>query len=176
MTEALMATQRIALTERVDMNTTQEAPHGSNANPNLPSAADIRRIIEQGQMEKAQEAAKRIEAEAEELKHRRETFLARKLTPQFIATVMERIRRAAQNGESNILLGRFPSDSCSDGGRRINNRETDWPDALPGIAKEFFEFWGRELRPKGFHLSAEIISFKHGGLLGDVGAYLSWSE
>jgi hypothetical protein len=158
------------------MNTTQETAHSSDANLNLPSAADIRRMIEQGQMEKAQEAAKRMDAEAEELKHRMETFLARKLTPQFIATVMERVRRSAQNGESNILLGQFPSGWCSDGGRRINNREKDWPDTLPGIAKEFFEFWDRELRPKGFHLSAEIISFKHGGLLGDVGAYLSWSE
>jgi hypothetical protein len=168
--------QRIALTERVEMNTTQETPHSSDANLNLPSAADIRQMIEQGQMEKAQEAAKRMDAEAEELKHRREIFLARKLTPGFIATVMQRVRRVAQNGESNILLGQFPSDWCSDGGRRINNREKDWPDTLPGIAKEFFEFWDRELRPKGFHLSAEIISFKHGGLLGDVGAYLSWSE
>jgi len=165
-----------AATERADMTSIHETPHGVDTNLDLPTAADIRRIIEQSQMAKAREAARQMDAEKEELKHSREMFLARNLTPRFIATVMERVRRAAENGESKILLGHFPSDWCSDGGRRINNQETDWPDTLPGIAREFFEFWDRELRPKGFHLSAEIISFKHGGLLGDVGAYLSWSE
>ena len=48
-----------------------------------------------------------------------------------------------------------------------------WPDTLQGFAREFYEFWERELKPKGFGLRAEIVSFP-GGLPGDVGAFLTW--
>jgi len=104
-----------------------------------------------------------------------EMFQTRKLTPDLINTVMMRVRHAAENGDSKVLLGHFPSEWCSDGGRRINVAEEDWPDTLPGLAREFFEFWERELKPRGFRLSAEIVSFKADGIPGDVGAYLSWT-
>ena len=158
------------------MTLTSGAPHVADTEPALPSAKDIRGIIEQKEMERARETAKHLDAEEQELKHQQELFLARKVTPEFITTILDRVRRAAANGETKMLLGHFPSDWCSDGGRRINNAEKDWPETLSGFAKEFFEFWERELKPRGFKLSAEIISFKHGGTLGDVGAYLSWSE
>ena len=158
------------------MTLTSESPHAADTKLVLPSAKDIRQIIEQKEMEKAREAAKHLDAEEQELKHQKELFFARRLTPEFIAAIMDRVRRTAENGETKMLLGHFPSDWCSDSGRAINNAERDWPATLSGFAKEFFEFWERELKPKGFKLSAEIISFKHGGTLGDVGAYLSWSE
>jgi len=152
-----------------------EAPHSINVNLDLPSAADIRQIIEQKEMARAKEAMRRLEAEEEEKKHRMEMFQTRKLTPEFVNTVMTRVRQAAENGNSKIMLGQFPSEWCSDGGRRINVLEADWPDTLPGFAREFYEFWERELKPRGFRLSAEIVSFKPNGIPGDVGAYLSWT-
>ena len=156
------------------MTSAHEALHSTDTNLDLPSAADIRRIIEQKNSARAQEAISQRKAHEEEERHKREIFMARKLTPQFINTVMTRVRRAAENGESSVMLGHFPCEWCSDGGRLINIAGEGWPDTLPGIAREFFEFWQRELNPKGFKLSAQIVSFKPGGIPGDVGAYLSW--
>jgi hypothetical protein len=72
------------------------------------------------------------------------------------------------------MLGEFPSAWCTDGGRRINNQpDPSWPDTLQGFAREFYEFWERELKTKGYGLRAEIVSFPD-GRPGDVGAFLTW--
>ena len=142
----------------------------------LPSAADIRDIIEQKKKDSLAEEARQRKAAEEDLKRQKSLFSERKLTPEFINKVMTRIRRAAENGEYTLLVGQFPGEWCSDGGRSINVREEGWTDTLPGFAREFFDFWQRELRPKGFRFSVEFVSFKAGGLPGDVGAYLSWKS
>jgi len=154
--------------------TTNHEVAGVHTAQALPTAGDIRGIIERkirNRLAEESQHRKAVEAELEQLK---KAFDARKLTPQFIDLVMSRIRQAAENGEYNILVGQFPSAWCSDGGRSINVREEGWPETLPSFAREFFEFWKRELKPRGFRLSAEIVTFKAGGLPGDVGAYLSW--
>jgi len=142
----------------------------------LPSAADIRNIIEQKKRESLGEEARQRKAAEEDLKRQKDMFSERKLTPEFINRVMTRIRRAAENGEYTLLVGQFPGEWCSDRGRSINVREEGWPDTLPGFAREFFDFWQRELKPKGFRLSVEFVSFKTGGVPGDVGTYLSWKS
>jgi len=142
----------------------------------LPSADDIRNIIERKKEDSLAAEARQRKAAEEELKHQKDVFSERKLTPEFINSVMTRIRRAAENGEYALLVGQFPGAWCSDGGRSINVREEGWPDTLPGFAREFFDFWQRELKPRGFRLSVEFVSFKPGGLPGDVGAYLSWKS
>jgi hypothetical protein len=68
---------------------------------------------------------------------------------------------------------RFPSTYCTDGGRAINNYEADWPNTLTGFAKRAFEFWQKELEPKGYKLRAQILDFP-GGMPGDVGMFLRW--
>lgn len=141
----------------------------------LPSAADIRGIIERSKAAKIAETNKEKIVADEELKHRKEMFLAQKLTPDIIDRIMTRVKNAAENGETEILLGHFPSAWCSDGGREINAREEGWPETLQGFAREFYEFWEKDLKPTGFHLSVEIVSFP-GGMPGDVGATLSWSS
>jgi len=142
----------------------------------LPSADDIRNIIERKKKDSLAEEARQRKAAEQELKRQEDLFSGRKLTPEFIDQVMTRIRRAAENGEYALLVGQFPGEWCSDRGRSINVREEGWPNTLPGFAREFFDFWQRELKPKGFRLSVEFVSFKPGGLPGDVGAYLSWKS
>jgi len=154
--------------------TTNHEVAGVDTAPALPTAGDIRGIIERKIRDRLAEESQHRKAVEAELGQQKKEFDARKLTPQFIDLVMSRIRQAAENGEYNILVGQFPSAWCSDGGRSINVREEGWPETLPSFAREFFEFWKRELKPRGFRLSAEIVSFKAGGLPGDVGAYLSW--
>lgn len=63
------------------------------------------------------------------------------------------------------MIGQFPGAWCTDGG---------WPVTLQGIAKEFFEFWKRDLKPRGFGLRVEIVSYPE-GKPGDIGPFLSWT-
>jgi CBS domain-containing protein len=82
-------------------------------------------------------------------------------------------REAAERGETEFLLLRFPSQLCSDGGRAINAPDPDWPATLRGEAAEMYLRWERDLRPRGFHLAARVLEFPD-GLPGDIGLFLVW--
>jgi hypothetical protein len=153
--------------------TTSDAADGTPAGLELPSATDIREIFDRKKNEKAAEELKQRQAADEEKKHQKELFLARKLTPDLVRLIMKRVRDVAENGAEEIVLGRFPCAWCTDGGRRINAPEKDWPETLPGIAKEFFDFWERDLKPRGFRFWVEVVSFPN-GMPGDIEATLSW--
>ncbi len=84
-------------------------------------------------------------------------------------------REAADRGETEYLLLRFPSQLCSDGGRAINAPDPEWPTTLRGEAAEIYLRWERELRPRGFHIAARILDFPD-GLPGDAGLFLIWGE
>jgi CBS domain-containing protein len=84
-------------------------------------------------------------------------------------------REAAERGETEFLLLRFPSQLCSDGGRAINAPDPEWPRTLQGEAAEMYLRWERELRPRGFHLAARVIEFPD-GVPGDIGLFLVWGE
>ena len=82
-------------------------------------------------------------------------------------------REAAERGDTEFLLLRFPSQLCSDGGRAINAPDPDWPRTLRGEAAEMYLRWERELRPRGFHLAARVVEFPD-GVPGDIGLFLVW--
>jgi len=87
--------------------------------------------------------------------------------------LLHRAREAAEHGEKEFMLLRFPSQLCSDGGRAINVPEDDWPSTLRGEAGELYLRWERDLRPHGFHLAARVLEFP-GGMPGDIGLFLVW--
>ena len=91
------------------------------------------------------------------------------------ASLLHKAREAAQHGETEIELLRFPANLCSDGGRAINVFEEDWPATLRGEAAEIYLRWQHELRPQGFHLAARVLDFP-GGLPGDIGLFLIWGK
>jgi len=117
------------------------------------------------------------EKEAALLERRRQTreILQRHLSDGAWSQLLEHAEAAAKRGEREFLLHRFPSDLCSDGGRMINVAEPGWEKTLRGEPAELVERWRRELKPKGFKLSAQIISFEN-GVPGDVGLFLTWGE
>jgi len=82
-------------------------------------------------------------------------------------------REAAERGETEFLLLRFPSQLCSDGGRAINAPDPEWPATLRGEAAELYLRWERELRPRRFHLAARVLEFPD-GVPGDIGLFLTW--
>jgi len=103
----------------------------------------------------------------------REAFMAREIQPEAIDRINKAVRIAAQQGKHQLEVLTFPSSYCSDGGRRINVADPEWPDTLSGFARKAFEFYAKELRPLGYKLSAEIVTWPD-GLPGDVAMYLKW--
>jgi CBS domain-containing protein len=89
--------------------------------------------------------------------------------------LLHHAREAAEAGEKEFLLLRFPSRLCSDDGRAINAPDADWPTTLRGEAAEIYLRWERELRPRGFRIAARVIDFPD-GIPGDIGLYLIWGE
>jgi hypothetical protein len=88
-----------------------------------------------------------------------------------VATILE---RAVANGLTEVQVYRFPNAMCTDRGRAINQQETGWEQTLTGLPKEMYEFWERQLRPRGYKLKVQIVDFPD-GMPGDVGITLKWT-
>jgi CBS domain-containing protein len=88
---------------------------------------------------------------------------------------LDRAQAAATRGENGFELIRFPCDLCSDGGRKIDVAEADWPTTLRGEAAEFYIRWERDLRAAKFGLSAQIVEYID-GIPSNVALSLTWRE
>ena len=141
----------------------------------LPTAQEVMEKLALAEAEKASvEARKHAAAEAEN------KALLDKLTEpsgvsdeealKRVATIIE---RAVANGLTEVQVYRFPNAICTDHGRAINQQEPGWETTLTGVPKEIYEFWDRQLRPRGYKLRVQIIDFP-GGVPGDVGITLKW--
>ncbi|GEP54126.1 hypothetical protein [Reyranella soli] len=124
---------------------------------------------------KASAALKAQHAEDEE----KRALLERLTKPSGLSDdeVMEKasiiINRAVENGQMSVQVFRFPHSLCSDNGRAINQAEAGWEATLTGIPREIYDFWKRQLQPRGYHIRYETINYP-GGMPGDVGIILSW--
>jgi CBS domain-containing protein len=109
-----------------------------------------------------------------EQQRRVKAMLAEHLDIKAWTSLLARAHAAATNGEKSFELFRFPCDLCSDGGRKIDVAETDWPTSLRAEAAEIFERWERELRPAGFGLIAQIVEY-FDGIPGNIALTLTWT-
>jgi hypothetical protein len=139
----------------------------------LLTPAELQKLAEQKQMAKVQAEFNRVKEQEQEQKALHEAFIGRDIHPQVMERVNAAVRRAAEDGLHEIRVLTFPASYCNDGGRRINNAEPDWPDSLEGFAEKCVEFYQKELKPLGFKVRAEILTFP-GGMPGDVGLFLCW--
>jgi len=142
----------------------------------LPTAQQVMEKLALAEAEKATAAArKRAEAEAEK------KMLLEKLTEpsgvsdeEALRRVAAIIERASSNGLTEVQVYRFPNTLCTDRGRAINQQEQGWETTLTGLPKEMYEFWERQLRPRGYKLKLQIVDFPD-GMPGDVGITLKWA-
>jgi hypothetical protein len=104
-----------------------------------------------------------------------ETLLNQHVSDAQWSEMLDKAKLAAGRGEQEFMLLRFPSDLCSDGGRKINVAEEGWEGTLRGEAAEFYSRWRMELKPRSFGLTARIVSFED-GIIGDVALYLTWTS
>jgi hypothetical protein len=148
------------------------------------------------------DARRRHDREAEEqLQRRKEEALAdhRKrldnfeLTDAVIKSGLDRIKRAFELGENELMFASLPSSFCTDGGRAIINAgappinkpteeelaarpdEPEWLATLPRGVHKVYEYWRDNLKPGGFGFTARIINYPD-GKPGDVGLFLSWPK
>jgi hypothetical protein len=130
----------------------------------ISSAADDAKLAEQ---------RKEREMKAKQKKDLEEAFLSQELHPEVHDRLNKAVRRAAEQGLNQIQVLTFPAAFCNDGGRRINILDPEWPASLEGFAKRAYEFYVKELRPLGYKMHCEIISYPE-GMPGDVGMFLKW--
>ena len=141
----------------------------------LPAAADCRKKVAEVEAEKADKYLRgegKLEAEKKALLEQLEK-------PSGVSDEerMKRaaalIRRAANDGRTEVYVGRFPNDLCTDRGRAINQTEPGWETTLTGLPKEIFSFWKQHLQPRGYKIKYQIIEYPN-GMPGDIGITLNW--
>lgn len=139
----------------------------------LLKPGDLRKIADEIEMAKAKEALERRQKEEKEHSKLRQAFMERDLGPEALERFNNTVRRAAEQGLSEIEILRFPSEYCTDHGRAINNFEEGWPETLTGFARKVYEGYYRHLQPSGYKMRAAILNYPD-GQLGEVGLYIGW--
>ena len=105
--------------------------------------------------------------------------------------VMDKIRRAFDQGQTEVMVTSFPSSFCSDSGRAISNageppinaphdsdaadHAPEWLATLPAGLRPIYDLWRQGLKPGGFGFGARIINYPN-GKPGDVGLFLTWPK
>jgi hypothetical protein len=107
------------------------------------------------------------------LEKRVKELAARRLGDEQWRNLLAQARESAAAGMNELMLIRFPSQLCVDGGRAINAPDANWPQTLRGEPADIFARWRQELEPKGFRLAAQIVEFPD-GVPGDAALFLMW--
>src|SRR5580700_8656623 len=119
------------------------------------------------------DARRRSDREAEDqLRRHKEEELAAfrqrldnfKLTDEIIQSGLDRIKRAFERGETELMIASFPSTFCTDDGRAVINdgappivkptkedaakraEEPEWLPTLPAGVRQVYDFWKRSLK------------------------------
>jgi len=152
-----------------DRGTTQPAGAG------IFSAADLKRRMAEREAAKAAEEARHMQEQEERQKAVMAEFYKppERTAEQLLQQVMHLVSQAAERGQSEVQVYRFPNTMCTDRGRRINNSEAGWETTLEGRPKAGYEFWRGHLQQLGFGLKAEVVEYP-GGMPGDIGFFLTW--
>lgn len=137
------------------------------------AAADFRRLVLDFESKDAQRREELRHSAQEKREHEAADLIGKHISEESWRNLIHAARTAAEHGQKEFQLLRFPSQLCSDGGRAINAPDPDWPATLRGEAAEVYLRWSRDLKPHGFHLAARVMDFPD-GVLGDIALFLVW--
>jgi hypothetical protein len=115
----------------------------------LITPEELRRIADEKEMERAREALEKKRKAEGEQHHLHDAFMSQDIHPDVHERVTRAVKGAAERGEREVMVMRFPSAYCTDGGRAINNFEPNWPETLTGFAKRAHEFFSRSSSRRG---------------------------
>jgi CBS domain-containing protein len=139
------------------------------------AVADFQRLVTDFERKEAEHREEARRVAAIEHRHRVAELIDQHISEKGWRDLLHRARNAAEHGQLEFMLLRFPSQLCNDGGRAINVSERDWPVTLRGVPAELYLRWEGELKPDGFRLAARVLEFP-GGQPGDIGLFLLWSQ
>lgn len=146
---------------------------GNGATGGVVTPDELKRIRDEIETAKAQEAlAKRRKLE-EHQAQLREEFMRRDLRPDMAERLNRLVHHAAEQGQTEVMLFKFPAEYCKDHGRAINNFDPDWPDSLTGFARKAYDAYVERLQPLGYRMRAQVLNYPE-GKPGEVGIFLSW--
>jgi hypothetical protein len=137
------------------------------------NAETVRAVIDQKRKELREKEEKQEAAAKAEQERLRQEFAEREVKPQALELIASLIGKAVERSEREVMVMRFPSSWLPDHGRAINNKDKNWPDKLDGFARRAYEYYEKELRPRGFEIRAMILEWPD-GMPGDVGLFLTW--
>ena len=139
------------------------------------SAAELRQHIAELEAEKMRLLAEKRAKAHEAMEKMARDFVHQHLDDEEMAELRNKVTHAVDNGQMEVMVMRFPSRLCSDKGRATNNALENWPETLPGKAADLYTLWKERGQPAGYKLRAMIVDYP-GGMPGDVGLFLNWSE
>ena len=139
----------------------------------IVTPADLKKLEEERDTAAARDAMEKMRRAEQEQKALHDAFMKDKIGPQAIERFNAAVRKAAEQGQHEIMIAQFPASWCTDGGRRINNVQEDWPDSLQGVAKEVYDYHVKNLSPLGYKMRMEVINYP-GGVPGDIGIFFRW--
>jgi CBS-domain-containing membrane protein len=139
----------------------------------VPSVDDFRRLVTDHEERERKDGEELRKSVVEKRRRVASEFAARHISDEVWHDLIHKSQLAAQTGQKEFMLLRFPSELCSDGGRAVNAPAPDWPATLRGEAAEIYQRWEQDLAPRGFHISARVVDFP-GGMPGDIGIFLVW--
>ncbi len=153
------------------------AAHPSSEQPknvrSALSADDFRQLVEDFHSREVEHRDNARRAAANQRRQRARELIDAHVSDDSWRAMLHRAREAAEAGQAECMVLRFPSQLCIDDGRAINTAEADWPTTLRGEAAEIYLRWERNLKLGGFELSARVLEFPD-GKPGDIGLFLAW--
>lgn len=138
-------------------------------------ASEFRRLVTDHEQQEVQHRQEHRRAEAARRRRKVAELIDEHISDESWRVLVHEARQAAERGEREFMVLRFPSQLCSDGGRAVNAAESDWPASLRGEAAEIYLRWEHDLKPNGFGLAGRILDFPR-GMPGDVGLFLTWGK
>jgi hypothetical protein len=148
-------------------------PSGPDDSP--LTVSDFRALVADHDHKQAEQQQERRHALDEGRRRRVAELIDQHISDDSWRSLLHGAQQAAEQGEKEFMLLRFPSQLCTDGGRAINSALPEWSDTLRGEAAELYLRWERDLKPSGFPLTARLLDFP-GGMPGDIGLFLIWGE
>jgi len=139
------------------------------------TASGFRTLVADQEHQEVEHRQEHRRAAAEQRRRKMAELIDRHISDESWRGLVHQARQAAEHGEKEFMLLRFPTQLCSDGGRAVNVAEPGWPGTLRGEAAEIYLRWERDLRPNGFRFAARVLDFP-GGMPGDIGVFLTWGE
>jgi hypothetical protein len=137
-------------------------------------AADFRRLAADRESQEMQHRRTQRRIAAKGRRRRVAELIEHHIPDESWRSLIHQARLAAERGEKEFQLLRFPGQLCSDSGRAVNVADPNWPATLRGEAAEIFA-WERDPKPHDFRLVAQVLDFPD-GMPGDIGVVLIGGE